>query len=134
MSKSNEEEHLRGESLPEGTQVFRVKVAKCFLSAGVPLSTIECFRELLEETGHHLTDRRHMLDYIPFIQEQEISQVKKEIEGANVAVIFDGSTHVSEALLLLSDLLTIVGISGKDWSDFNYLLKVFTEKKLQERL
>uniref|UniRef100_A0A1X7TYF9 HAT C-terminal dimerisation domain-containing protein n=1 Tax=Amphimedon queenslandica TaxID=400682 RepID=A0A1X7TYF9_AMPQE len=101
LSKSNEEEHLRGESLPEGTQVFRVKVAKCFLSAGVPLSKIECFRELLEETGYRLTDRRHMLDYVPFIQEQEISQVKKEIEGANVAVIFDGSTHVSEALAVV---------------------------------
>ena len=55
LRKYNEEVHSRGETLPEQLQVFRVKVVKTFLEAGVPLSKIGHFRELLEETGFRLT-------------------------------------------------------------------------------
>ena len=50
LRKYNEEVHSRSETLPE-QQVFRVKVVKTFLEAGVPLSKVSHFRELLEETG-----------------------------------------------------------------------------------
>ena len=106
----NQEEHLRGETLPTGTQVFRVKVVMCFLRAGVSISKVECFRQLLEETGYPLTDRRNMSDYIPFIQEREINRVKKEMEGSNLSVIFDGSTHVGEALAV------VVRFIDQDWN------------------
>ena len=71
LRKYNEEVHARGETLPEQQQVFRVKVVKTFLQAGVPLSKVGHFRELLEETGHRLTDRRHLFDLIPFILEEK---------------------------------------------------------------
>ena len=63
----NESVHLRGETLPEQQQVFRVKVVSCFLRAAVPLSKVDLFRPLLEETAFRLTDRRHLMDYIPLI-------------------------------------------------------------------
>ncbi len=76
-------------------------MVKCFLRAGVPVSKIDCFRELFEETGYRLSDRKHLFDYIPFIQEQEVERVKKEVQDTHVSVIFDGSTHVGEALVVV---------------------------------
>ena len=86
----NEEEHLRGGMLPQTVQVYRVKVVMCFLHAGVPLSKIDCFRDLFEENRYRLTDRSHMFDYIPFILKEE----KREFDGNDISVTFDG-THPS---------------------------------------
>ena len=41
--------HPVGNSLPYSTKVYRVKVVTATLKAGVPLSKIASFRELLEE-------------------------------------------------------------------------------------
>jgi len=81
LRKYNEEAHARGETLPEQQQVFRVKVVTTFLQAGVPLSKVEHFRELLEETGFRLTDRRYLFDLIPFILEEEKQINKVSIQG-----------------------------------------------------
>lgn len=54
----NSEVHPRGETLPMEHQVHRVKVVESFLRAAVPLSKIQYFRKLLEETGYRLTDRQ----------------------------------------------------------------------------
>ena len=51
LLKYNKEEHPRGETLPQNQQVFRVKVVRTFLKAGVPLSKSDLFRDLLEETA-----------------------------------------------------------------------------------
>ena len=90
-----------GENLAEGTQVFHVKVVSAFLHAGVPLSKLEVFRELFEETGYRLTDRRNMHDLIPFIHNQEFESIREEINGKDVSVIFDGTTHLGEALAIV---------------------------------
>jgi len=42
----NSTEHLRGETLPEARQVYRVKVMKTFLQAGVPIAKPDVFREI----------------------------------------------------------------------------------------
>ncbi len=97
----NQEQHLRGETLPEQQQVYRVKVVTTFLKAGVPLSKIELFRDLLEENAYRLTDRRNMLDYIPFILEDEEKSIRQEIKGKNVSVIFHGTSRLGEALAVL---------------------------------
>uniref|UniRef100_A0A1X7TCL5 Uncharacterized protein n=1 Tax=Amphimedon queenslandica TaxID=400682 RepID=A0A1X7TCL5_AMPQE len=55
FAKHNDDIHFRGETLFTKTQVFRVKVVKSFLKAGVPLSKVDYFRDL-EETGYRLTD------------------------------------------------------------------------------
>ena len=101
LRKYNEEVYARGETLPEQQQVFRVKVVKTFLQAGVPLSKIGHFRELLEETGHRLTDRRHLFDLIPFILGEEKQNIKLSIQGKWLSVIFDGTSHCGEALAIL---------------------------------
>ena len=67
----------------------------------MPLSKLECFRELLEENALRVTDRRHMSDLIPFILQEEQTRIKNEIEGKCVSVIFDGTTRLGEALAVV---------------------------------
>ena len=97
----NSQNHLKGETLPENQQVFRVKVVTCFLRTGVPLSKLTYFHELLEESTFRMSDRRHMSDLIPFILHEEQAQIKKEIDGKYVSVIFDGTTRMGEALAVV---------------------------------
>lgn len=101
LQKHNEEVHLKGETLPDGQKVFRVKVVKCFLRAGVPLNKLDCFRDLLEEGAFRLSDRRFLSDLIPFIFKQEQSLIKEEIVGKPVSIIFDGTTRLGEALAIV---------------------------------
>ena len=72
-----------------------------FLRAGVPLNKIEHFRPLLEEYAYSLGGRRAMSDLIPFVLQNEKAQLKKEIEGREVSVIFDGTTHVGEVMAVV---------------------------------
>ena len=101
LTKYNEEVCGRGATLSEQQQVFCVKVVKAFLQAGVPLSKIRHFRELLEENGYRLTDKRHLVDLIPFILEEEKQNIKLSIQGKWLSVIFDGTSHCGEALAIL---------------------------------
>ena len=79
--KYNKEVHGQGETLPEQQQVFRVKVVKSFLQAGVPLGKIDHFRALFEETGYRLTDKRFLFDLIPFILEEEKARISNPFRG-----------------------------------------------------
>ena len=47
----NGEVHARGETLLMEHQVHHIKVIECFLRAAVPLSKIQHFRKVFEETG-----------------------------------------------------------------------------------
>ena len=67
-----------------------------FLSAGVPLNKIPLFRELLEENGFRLTDRRRMSDLVPFILSQEKGGLKRDLAGKCLSIIFDGTTRLGE--------------------------------------
>jgi len=101
LKQFNSVEHLRGETLPEAQQVYRVKVLKTFLQAGVPLQKLDAFKELLEESGYRLCTRRYLFDLIPFILSEEIAQIKSEMNGKFLGVIFDGTTHTCEALAIV---------------------------------
>ena len=101
LVQHNEETHLRGETLPEQQQVYRIKVVTAFLKAGVPLSKIESFRELLEENAYRLTDRRNMHDYVPFILKDEENRIRQEIDGKQLSIIFDGTSRLGEALAIV---------------------------------
>lgn len=101
LVQHNDETHLRGETLPEQQQVYRIKVVTAFLKAGVPLSKIESFRELLEENAYRLTDRRNMYDYVPFILKDEENRIRQEIEGKQLSIIFDGTSRLGEALAMV---------------------------------
>ena len=97
----DEEKHPNGECLPEKQRIYRIKVLSSFLKAGVPLNKLESFRDVFEEHGYRLACRRTMSDYIPFITSQEISLIKQEMAQRNVGIIFDGTTHLGEALAIV---------------------------------
>ena len=81
--------------------MYRVKVLHTFIKAGVPINKIDDFRDLLEEYAFRLAGRKPMSDLIPFILSEEKKQLKAEIDGVPVAVIFDGTLRLGEALAVI---------------------------------
>ena len=118
-----DESRPRGETLPTDQRVYRVKVVTAFLKAGVPLSKIDCFRDLLEERAFRLTDRRHLADLVPFILKDEQEKLKNEITGRELSVIFDGTTRLGEAMAV------VVLFVSDDWSLEQRLLQLKTLAK-----
>ena len=76
------------------------------------------FRDLLEENAARLTDKHGMYDYLPFILREEESCIRMEIDGHFVAVIFDGTSCVGEALAI------ILRFVDSDWSIHQRLVRV----------
>ena len=95
-----------------------MKVVSTFLKAGVPLGKIQKFRELLEENATRLTDKHGMYDYLPFILSEEENRICTEIDGRHVAVIFDGTSRVDEALAI------ILRFVDSDWCIQQRLVRV----------
>ena len=93
--------HPVGETQPMEQQVYRLKVIKTFLCAAVPLSKVDAFRDLLEENCFRLNDCHHMCDLIPFIITQEKADIKAEIVGKPVSVVFDGTTRLGEVMAIV---------------------------------
>ena len=69
-----------------------------FLRAGVPLSKVNSFRDLLEENVYSLPDRQYLSEAISF--RRKVPN-QREISGKLLSVIFDGTTHVKEALAVV---------------------------------
>ena len=76
--------------------MYRVKVVRTFLSAGVALNKIPDIRDLLEEHAYRLTDRRQMSDLVPFILDQEKEKLKHEMAGKPLSIVFDGTSRLGE--------------------------------------
>ena len=110
--------HPKGESLPDEQRIYRVKVVRNFLSAGVPLNKIPLFRELLEENGFRLTDRRRMSDLVPFILSQEKGGLKRDLAGKCLSIIFDGTTRLGEIFVV------VVRFVAPDWCIYQKLIRV----------
>ena len=72
----NMKHHPVGENLPEATRVYRIKVVTAFLKAGVPLSKVDNFRDILEEHAYSLCDSSKLRQLIPFILERELTELK----------------------------------------------------------
>ena len=87
--------------LSEDHKLWRVKFVTTFMKAGVPLAKIDHFRELLEECAYRLSDRRGMYDLIPFVQSEEQQRIRAELQGKRISVIFDGTTRLGEALIIV---------------------------------
>ena len=93
--------HPVGETLPDSVRIRRVKVVMALLKAGVPLAKVDCFRELLEENSTALTSATNLRQLVPFILHEEMQKIKGEIDGRPVSIIFDGTTHVCEAMVIV---------------------------------
>ena len=102
----NEEAHLAGGMIPIDQQVYRIKVVTSFLRAGMPLNKMDSFRELLEENVTRLAGRRSLSDLIPFIHREEVGRIKQEIAGQNDSVIFDGTSRLGEAMVIILQFVT----------------------------
>ena len=76
------------------------------LKAGVPLSKVDLFRDLLEEHGYSLTSSTNLRQLIPFIHQEELSRIKQEIINQPLSIIFDGITHVCEEFIVVLCYLT----------------------------
>ena len=99
--KCDKDEHPLGETLSEEVKVYRIKVVTSFLKARVPLSKIDCFRDLLEENAFRLSQASNLSQLVPFIHQQEQISVKNQIDQQEISIIFYGTTHVCEALVIL---------------------------------
>ena len=101
LKRYDREFHPVGETLPESTRVYRVRVVSTMLKAGVPLNKLDKFRDLLEESVLSLTTSSSLRQLLQFIRQNDICHLKKEIEGKYVSILFDGTTHVCEALVVI---------------------------------
>ena len=81
-------EHVVGETPSSECQVYRIKAVKAFLKAGVPLSKIDCFRDILEEHGTRLAGRRTLSDLVRFVRELEEKNILEEIKGKKISITF----------------------------------------------
>lgn len=97
----DQEVHPVGERLPSSVRVYRVKTVTAFLKSGVPLSKLDCFRELLEENAFSLSGSQHLRELIPPILSEERKRIGQLIAQKHVSLIFDGTTHVAEALVVV---------------------------------
>lgn len=59
------------------TRVYRVRVVRAFLRAGIQLKNIDSVRDLLKESDFSLSSSQHLRDLIPFIQSEEQKQIQK---------------------------------------------------------
>ena len=126
--------HSKGETLPEEHRVYRVRVVTAFLKAGVPLSKLIFFRELLEEGAFRLTDTRHMLDMVPFILSEEQERVKQEISGRYVSVVFDGTTRLGEVLAIILRFIDEDGMIQQRLVRMKFLLKSMAGEEVAREL
>ena len=101
LKKYDDGNHSKGETLSDEQRVYRIRVVTTFLRAGVPMSKLDIFRDILEEGAYRLTDKSHMLELVPFILHEERSRIKQEIAGKCISVIFDGTTRLGEVLAVI---------------------------------
>ena len=114
----DKEVHPVGETLPEDQRVYRVKVLNTFLRAGVALNKLDLFRDLLEENGLRLAGRRPMSDLIPFLLAEEKKRLREELVSKDVSVIFDGTSRLGEAVVVVLRFL------NDDWHPQQSLVRL----------
>jgi hypothetical protein len=78
--------------------LYRYRVVETFLYSGVPLSKTDAFRPLLERAGVTLTGSQHLQAFLPKIESEEIELLIKELFEQYIAIAFDGTTRLGEAL------------------------------------
>ena len=78
---------------------------------------------MLEESAFSLSSSQHMRDLIPFILSNEQKRIREELQAKKISVIFDGTTHVAEAMVI------IVRYVSTDWKICQRLVSVLLVTK-----
>ena len=65
------ENHPKGETLSMAQRVYRFKVVRTFLKAGVAINKIDQFREIFEEQGYSLSHSSNLSSMIDVINKEE---------------------------------------------------------------
>ena len=73
-------------------------------------------RPLLEEGGERLTSCQYLADLIPTVLQTERKFARATLEGKDIPVIFDGTTHTGEAFAL------VVRVVQDDFTAKQYLI------------
>ena len=119
LRRKDEEDNPKGETLPEDMRFFRFDLVEAFLSAGIPLSKIDHLRSFLEKYGHRLTAHGYLSQMIPSIIEKEKETLKTKLSLVDgCSVIFDGSTRLGEALVI------VVRFVGDEWNVQRRLIRL----------
>ena len=126
--------HPVGEGLSESTRIYRVKVVTAMLKAGIPIKKIDCFRSLLEEHAFALTSSSNLRQIIPFIRNREIERLKRDIEKRPVSIIFDGTTHVCEAMVVLLRYISDDWLIKQDVCRLMLLAKSMTGEEVARQI
>ena len=53
------------------------------------------------KSGYSLSSSTHLRQLVLFVLHEEITKIKQQISGRPVSIIFDGTTHVAEAFVLV---------------------------------
>ncbi len=87
LNKYDSSGRHESDTIGDAHRVYRIKVLMSFMRAGVPISKLKYFRDILEENSMRLTDPSHKLQLVPFVLEQEKSLIKEEIKGKYLSII-----------------------------------------------
>jgi hypothetical protein len=89
-----------GEKLPASVVAYRLEVLETVLSAGDAVEKIDNYKPLFERNGFSLTPASHMRQLIPVLARRHLEAFSLEVKGKFVSVIFDGTDHFGELLLV----------------------------------
>ena len=134
LERYNNDVHSVGERLPKSVRVYRLKVLRCFMKAGVPCHKVDCFRDILEENSLRLSSRSHFAEMIPIVRPEEEMKLCKEFDGEDISIVFDGTKHVCEAMVI------VVRFFDQDWCiqqqvvRMMLLVKSLTEEEVARQL
>jgi hypothetical protein len=84
------------ETLQPQTVEWRIEVVEGLMQALIPLYKLDTIGYLFERNNYALCHSSLMRDWIPVIQEKELSLLKKELDDSKFSIIFDGTTNVCE--------------------------------------
>jgi hypothetical protein len=98
-------DHAGGSVHPE-IKLYRYRVVEAAMGSAIVLNKLDKFRPMLERGGMSLTDSSHMKMFIPLIRSAEIERLLKELTGHAVAVSFDGTRRVGEAVCVTARFIT----------------------------
>ena len=76
LRRNDQAKHPKGETLPHDMRLCRFDLIQSFLTAGIPLSKIDCLRSFLEKYGHRLTSQSHLRELIPTVLQKEKETLK----------------------------------------------------------